>query len=237
MTDSQLILAIETSGRTGSAAIGRDDTLAAQIVFSGFMRHSAELFGAIEELLRQAGAVPSDIRQVYITGGPGSFTGLRIAVTAAKMLAFALKSRIIAADSMDVLAENGTDYILQTGQMLDSIVTVLDAKKDFFYTAVYDWTGNGWEKKIGTEMTTAEQLLDRLAQSGRKNVGLLGEGLLYYADKFKSPFTCLLDKAFWPATAGGLYRVGRRLAALNRFADPLSLTPFYIRKPDAVMKK
>lgn len=236
MADSQLILAIETSGRTGSAAVGRDDAITAQIVFSGFMRHSAELFGAFEELLRQAQAAPCDIKQVYITGGPGSFTGLRIAVTTAKMLAFALKCRIIAADSMDVLAENATEYIRQTGQPLDSIVTVLDAKKDFFYTAVYDWAGSGWEKKFGTEMTSAECLLDWLAQTGRKNVGLLGEGLVYYADKFKSPFTCLLDRAFWPATAAGLYRVGRRLAALNRFSDPLSLTPFYIRKPDAVVK-
>ncbi|MCI0499226.1 MAG: tRNA (adenosine(37)-N6)-threonylcarbamoyltransferase complex dimerization subunit type 1 TsaB [Planctomycetales bacterium] len=237
MADSQLILAIETSGRTGSAAIGRDDTLIAHAVFSGLMRHSAEIFPTIGDLLRQAAATPADIEQVYITAGPGSFTGLRIAVTAAKMLSFAQHVRVIAADSMDVIAENGLEYIQNTGRQLDCIVTVLDAKKDLFYAAVFDRVGDRWEKQLGTEMMRAEHILDWLAAHHRKNVGVLGEGLVYYAEKFKAPCTHLLDEAFWPATAAGLFRVGRRMAAMNQFADPPALIPSYIRKPDAVLKQ
>jgi tRNA threonylcarbamoyladenosine biosynthesis protein TsaB len=236
MADSQLILAIETSGRTGSAAIGRDDILISQSIFSGQMRHSAEIFGNLEGLLQKAQAAPADIRQVYITAGPGSFTGLRIAVTAAKMFYFARHVQIIAADSMDVIAENAFDSIKTTGRQLDCIVTVLDAKKDFFYTAVFERTADHWEKRLGTDMTTAEYLLDWLAANNRHNVGVLGEGLVYYAGKFKSPRTHLLDESLWPATAAGLFRVGRRMAALNQFANPLTLTPLYIREPDAIEK-
>ena len=229
-----MIIAIETSGRLGSAALGREDELISEMPFSGKMRHGAELFSTIEALLGQVKASPGDISQVYITAGPGSFTGLRIAVTAAKMLGFAQKARIIAAETMDVIAENIFINSQKNKKIPDCICTVLDAKKDLFYAAVFDRVENQWQKCFGTEMVTAEQMLNWLSENGKKNVGLLGEGLVYYSGNFVSPLTYLLDESCWSATAAGLFRVGRRMAQAGLFVDPLTLTPTYLRPPDAI---
>jgi tRNA threonylcarbamoyladenosine biosynthesis protein TsaB len=234
MNNSALILAIETSGRTGSVAISREDALLGEKSFSGFMKHSAELFPAIQKLLAEASAVPADIRQVFITAGPGSFTGLRIAVTAAKILNLALKTPIVALDSLDVIAENASDYITQSGQTIEHLAVVLDAKKDYFYAAVYDRIPSGWQKTFKTEMVTAETLMRILRQN--TEVFMLGESLVYHKAKFEAPFVRFLDAQWWQPKARNLIRLGRLLAQNNSFSDPVTLIPTYIRKPDAVEK-
>ncbi len=232
----KLIIMIETSGRVGSAAIGRGDTLISEITFSGFMKHSAELFTALEKLLHQAHAAADDIEQCYITAGPGSFTGLRIAVTAAKMFYLTQNAQIVAADSMAVIAESASRYTAETGRTIDCIATILDAKKDLFYAAVFDRVGGHWKKSLQTQIISAGGLLGWLEANQKKTVGLLGEGLVYYAKKFEAPNTFLLSEPYWTATASGLFRVGHRMAAEKQFADPFTLTPEYLRGPDAVKK-
>ncbi|MHC4783280.1 MAG: tRNA (adenosine(37)-N6)-threonylcarbamoyltransferase complex dimerization subunit type 1 TsaB [Planctomycetota bacterium] len=232
----KLTIAIETSGRVGSAAIGRGNELISEAPFSGFMKHSAELFSVLEKLFHRATATADDLEKVYITAGPGSFTGLRIAVTAAKMLYFTQNAQIVAADSMDVIAESVSQYSGETGKSVDCIATILDAKKNLFYAAVFDRIDGNWKKCLDTQIITAEGLLGWLEANNKKTVGLLGEGLVYYATKFDAPFTHLLEKPYWSATAAGLFRVGCRMAAEKQFADPFTLTPKYIRGPDAVAK-
>lgn len=233
----KITIAIETSGRVGSAAIGRGSELISEAHFSGFMRHGAELFPTLKKLLSQAPAAAKDIQQVHITAGPGSFTGLRIAVTAAKMFYFTQKAQIVAADSMDVIAENASRYIADTGYIIDCIAVILDAKKDLFYAAVFDRMDGHWEKSFETQVVTAKKLLGWLKENKKQNVGLLGEGLVYYADQFSAPFTHLLDKSYWSAAAAGLFHVGQRMAAQKQFTDPFNVIPRYIREPDAVVKQ
>lgn len=235
--DTEISIAIETSGRLGSIAVGRGDTLAAQAGFSGFMKQAAELFPQLCTLLGQAGACAADIKQVIITAGPGSFTGLRIAVTAAKMLYFAQQARIVAVDSTDVIAENAPDFAdNDPPRPVDCVCTILDAKRHQFYASVFERRETGWTKLFGTETLTAETLLKRLEKLKKEKIHLLGEGLVYYADQFEAPFTAILDEKYWVPSAGGLFRVGRRMAGRGRFADPMTLTPFYIRQPDAIEK-
>lgn len=231
---SDMTIAIETSGRIGSIALGRGDALSGVAVFSGFMRQAAELFPQIDRLLHDTGATVSDIGEVILTVGPGSFTGLRIAVTAAKMLSFARKVRIVGVDSTDVIAENAPEFADNNPEKrVDCICTILDAKRNLFYASVFERRDDGWTKLFGTEAVTAEALLERLAGQ-KKTVYLLGEGLVYYADTFKAPYTAILDKKYWVPTAEGLFRVGRKRAAQGKFADPETLAPLYIRQPEAI---
>jgi tRNA threonylcarbamoyladenosine biosynthesis protein TsaB len=237
-SDTEISIAIETSGRIGSVAVGRGDSVLAESAFSGFMRQGAELFPHIQALLHQSDMAPADIRNVIITSGPGSFTGLRIAVTAAKMLHLAQQVHIVAVDSTDVIAENAPDFADNDPEKpVDCVCTILDAKRNLFYASLFERSRTGWTKRFGTETLTAETLLERLASLKKQHpVYLLGEGLLYYADAFKAPFTAILDKKHWVPTAGGLFRVGRRMAAAEQFADPIQLAPLYLRQPDAVEK-
>ena len=229
-----ITIAIETSGRIGSIALGHGDVLCGSAVFSGFMKQAAELFPQIDALLHQANASVSDIGEVILTVGPGSFTGLRIAVTTAKMLSFAHDVRIVAVDSTDVIAENAPDFADNTPEKpVDCVCTILDAKRTLFYASIFERSDDRWIKVFGTEAVTAEALLDRLADQ-KKTVYLLGEGLVYYADKFKAAYTAILDKKYWVPTAEGLFRVGRKRAAQGKFADPKTLAPLYIRQPEAI---
>lgn len=229
-------IAIETSGRVGSVAVGRGDDVIEEVKFTGFMRHSQELFPTLEQLLHEVKSSPDKIGNVYITVGPGSFTGLRIAVTTAKMFGFSQNTNIVAVDAMDVIAENACQHTNENGESLDCITTVLDAKKGLFYAAVFDHIEGHWKKTFGTEVISSDNLKKWLLDNKKNRVGLLGEGLVYYADRFEAPFTHLLDKTYWHATAAGLYSVGQRMAKKQMFTDPHDLAPKYLRQPDALVK-
>ena len=256
---NQLILAVETSGRLGSVAVAQGAKLLGEKQFSGPMRHSAEVFPAIVGLLEQFGKKPADIEQVYISVGPGSFTGLRIAVTLAKTLALANNAKIVAVDTLDVIAANvisfATEGIEHTENNLKSkerLATILDAKRGQFFVAVYEKTQDPrpktqdaiWKKILPDCLMTADEFLDRFAGCGRP-IALTGEGLVYYKDKFNGP-ACpersrgavrILDEKFWNPSAASVHRLGWPKAPQGQFADPLTLTPNYLRGPDAKVKQ
>ncbi|MHC4239098.1 MAG: tRNA (adenosine(37)-N6)-threonylcarbamoyltransferase complex dimerization subunit type 1 TsaB [Planctomycetota bacterium] len=104
MAEDPLILAAETSGRTGSVAIAAGEQLLGETTFSRSMRHSSEIFPAACALLDDAQRKHKEVEHVYISVGPGSFTGLRIAVTLAKLMHLANGAKIVAVDTLDVIA-------------------------------------------------------------------------------------------------------------------------------------
>jgi len=230
---ASLALAIETSGRKGSVAIGIDDTILTESAFSGQLRHNAELFPAIAGLLRELGRKPRDIKQVYLSIGPGSFTGLRIAVTFAKMLNFAAGTQITAVDTLEVLTQNASEYIEKTGQTIPRIATILDAKRNLFYTALFERADCGWRRLTEDTLISVDKFLGQLPKTDYPT-WLLGEGLLYYQKDFLSPHTKIIDPQYWPAQARCVYKLARGFASKNSFADPIALTPLYIRKPDVL---
>jgi tRNA threonylcarbamoyl adenosine modification protein YeaZ len=193
-------LAVETSGRIGSVALGIGNSLVAQSDLSGFRRHSSELLVVVSDLLGRHHLQPRDIGQIYIPRGPGSFTGIRIAVTFAKMAAFALNAKIVAIDTLDALTENTTQSIQNKTTDIGRLATVLDAKRNLFYMAVFDWVNDHFQRKSDDLLITADDFLTRFCSDGVP-VYLLGEGLLYYQKQFEHPNTVILDKIFWPARA------------------------------------
>lgn len=238
-----LALSVETSGRKGSVAIGISQELLGEVSFSAPMRHSAELFGALAGLLDRIGREPSELRHVYVSAGPGSFTGIRIAVTFAKTLYFATQARIVAVNTMDLIADNATDYIPAESAKIDKVATILDAKRRRFFVAVYqrdtgqevaDMKGGIWKKIFSDSLMTAEEFVQRFGH--REPIWLLGEGLLYYRDRFKAPGIHIIDEKYWFPQAKKLYYLGCQMAAAGKFADPVGLVPFYLRRPEAEEK-
>ena len=237
MASNPLILAVETSGRLGSVAIAAGRQILAETAFSGPMRHSSEVFPTIFSLLKRFGKEPKQIEHIYISVGPGSFTGLRIAVSIAKIMHLANSTKIVAVDTLDVIAANADDYIRQEKDEIEQIAVILDAKRGQFYTAVYQRAAEGtWEKIFQDSLMTASQFLDRFV--GRaKPVWLLGEGLVYYKDKFRAEGIGFLDERYWNPTAEKVYTLGWKMASAGEFADPLTLQPKYLRKPEVTEKR
>lgn len=223
--DKPLIIAIETSGRNGSAALAAGDELLEKKEFSAPMKHSAELFPALQELLDGSRKTPQDIEQVYISVGPGSFTGLRIAVTFAKTMNIANNSKIVAVDSLDVIAAN-----IKPNAKYKKIASILDAKRNQFFIAGYQIQSTKYEKIGKDSLMTAGQFKEQFANTNEP-IWLLGEGLVYYKDKFKDKGVNFLDEKYWWPRAEIVHKLGWEKALQGNFEDTLTLTPFYLRQP------
>jgi tRNA threonylcarbamoyladenosine biosynthesis protein TsaB len=232
MRPKPLILAIETSGRTGSVAIALGEQMLSEAHFSGPMRHSAEIFPAVHKLLVRFSRKPKEIEHIYISVGPGSFTGLRIAVALAKTMHLANAAKIIAVDTLDVIAANATDYITEEKvKDLNKIATILDAKRGQFFIAAYENEQNRWKKSMPDCLMTAGQFIENCGGKSQP-VWLLGEGLVYHKDKFKADGIRFLNERYWNPRAEKVYMLGWQKALAGQFADPLTLQPTYLRRPD-----
>lgn len=258
--EEPLVLAVETSSRVGSVALAQGGVLLAESVFSAPMQHSAEVFPTISELLNRFHFVPADITQVHIGIGPGSFTGLRIAVALAKAMHLANTTRIVTVNSLDVIATNTGDVSsgpsLQDspGAALDRIAAVLDAKRGEFYAAVYQRTGptdrpapaaevgyripaplgHIWSKIVPDCLITANELISSFGVE--MQLGVLGDGLLYHREDFRADNIRILDEHYWSPRASNVYCLGWQKAKAGLFDDPLTLKPFYLRAPHVTLK-
>lgn len=226
-----LILAIETSGRIGSVALAVGKQLLDERAFSAPMRHSAEIFTAAGQLLGRFGQKPKEIEHIYISAGPGSFTGLRIATAMAKSMHLGNGTQIVAVDTLDVIAANATDYVEKQNIPVVRIATILDAKRSQFFIAVYQYEHGNWTKKLADCLMTAGQFLDKYTGTGQ-DMMLLGEGLVYHKDIFKAEGISFFDEQYWYPKASKVHLLGLVKALEGQFADPLTLEPMYLRRPD-----
>ncbi|MEN6307711.1 MAG: tRNA (adenosine(37)-N6)-threonylcarbamoyltransferase complex dimerization subunit type 1 TsaB [Anaerohalosphaeraceae bacterium] len=225
-------IAIETSGRTGSVALVIGETITEQAALSGFQKHSSELLPTIKTLLSRNNLSTEDITQICLPKGPGSFTGIRIAVTFAKMAAFSMGSKIIAVNTLDALAQNAFACVCTENSEVQQIAPILDAKKGYFYIAVFSKTQTGLRRVTDDLLITPDTFLSDYC-TGQRKTALLGEGLVYYHKHFEHPNTLILDKSCWPASAASVWHVAHLRVEQGQFDDPNTLVPLYIRRPEA----
>ncbi|HSV13457.1 MAG TPA: tRNA (adenosine(37)-N6)-threonylcarbamoyltransferase complex dimerization subunit type 1 TsaB [Tepidisphaeraceae bacterium] len=220
-------LAIETSGRLGSIAVIDGDAVVAEEVFPHGLKHAAEIVPIIDRLTRSRGWSPRDVEHLYVSAGPGSFTGLRIGVTLAKVMALATGVKLVAAPSLQVLARNAPADA-------QHLIVVLDAKRDQIFTARFERAGSQWLER---EPAKLDDLTSMLARSPRP-VHLLGEGIPYH-QQFIPPddgSVIVTPPERWRARASAVAEIGATFAAAGEFNDPFTLTPIYVRRPEAEEK-
>ncbi len=226
LSSAPRIVAIETSSRVGTVAVAHGPRILGQRQFSKAMRHAVELMPAIRDLTRDQGWKPTDIDHLYVSAGPGSFTGVRIAITIARALEQALGCRLVSVPTVDVLAANAPPDVL-------NLVVMLDAKRDQIYAARYQR-----EVASGELHRTAGPLLtdpaEFLAQSPRP-LHLLGEGIDFHRAAIAGATGQVieLDTALWQPQATMVHRLGLALADHGAFTPRDALLPIYLRKPEA----
>src|SRR5437016_2233210 len=165
-------LAIETSSRVGSVAAARDGVVLAEEQFEHGLQHAAQIVPILDRLCRAQGWQPRDVEQLYLSAGPGSFTGLRIGITLAKTMALATGVKLVAVPTVRVLVENAPANAKH-------VVIVLDAKREQIFTARFEREGDRWLEREPAQLAS---LPDMLARAPRP-VPLLGEGVPYH-EKF-----------------------------------------------------
>lgn len=232
------VIAIETSSRIGSIALGMGKTFLGQTTFNTPLRHSTELLPGIQSLLAQHKLTPKDIELVCISIGPGSFTGLRIAVTTAKIMALANQTEIVPVNTLDAIATNVTTEQTET---IQTIAPIIDAKRNKFFVAGYKAPTHQSphqevpEKILEDHLMTPESFSE-FFKNQPGSVGILGDGLVYYAQRFSAENVVVLDQSLWGPQAAAIFHLGVKQAEQGLFADPMTLIPNYLRSAQATPK-
>ena len=136
-----IYLAIETSDPRGSLALFDSEGVRQEDTFSSDMAHAREFADRIDKLLCQGGFSARELGGISVSAGPGSYTGCRVGVTAAKTLAIALRIPVVALSSLEVMAafamESPGSGREVGGRAVDSFIPVLDGRRGFFYGAQF----------------------------------------------------------------------------------------------------
>ena len=226
--NTRRIVVIETSGRIGSTALADDQGVIASTQLTGRKRHAGELMPAIDQLLKEQDWSPDTLTDIFVSIGPGSFTGLRVGVTVTRTLAWSLNLRIVAVPSLDALARNG----LQADPRPQRLAVILDAKRDQVFTAAFDLSDDACRKCLDAQLADPSAFLSQCA----KPIAALGEGVPYHQEAIKAGGATVLDEAFWWPRVENVYQVGIELARQGQYTPGSELLPLYIRRPEAEEK-
>jgi len=246
-----MILGLETSGRSGSAALGFPcGDLICSFTPSG--EGSAKMLApAVSELLRQSKMRPSDLRAVAVTIGPGSFTGLRVGVAMAKAMAYGLRIPTIGVDTLEVLAVDFQRSLQQLGQTHDfEFWTVLDAYRGEFFvakwlsalTAASDSPEVSHSIHIGPTCLVPSQILPQktwyeLATDSSSEILVVGSGATKLLGSAKTEFLSVVSFSNIVPTATSVTLLAARMFRDGQITSPTDLMPVYLRGSAAEEKK
>lgn len=156
------ILAFDTSNKPLTVAVVDDGNVLATLESTEKKTHSVSLLPDIQQALKQAKLSIDEIDLIAVAQGPGSYTGVRIAVTVAKTLAFTLKKDLVGVSSLKVLAADGDqDKIL---------VPLMDARNDNAFAGVYQYQKGNLVNLVEDHHTSMSKLLELLKKYDSKQL-------------------------------------------------------------------
>ena len=216
-------VAMETSGSHGSVAVGRGPELRAAQRLGAPRRHASDLLPTLDALLRSSGGEPNRIEHVFVSIGPGSFTGLRIGVTVARTLAFACGAKVFAIPTLTAIAQNALAHKPRP----PSVAVILDARRENVYAARFVLVGD----RYVAEFEPAEVAPRRFLSACDPNCAVLGEGVEAHRAAIEAARRIVLPNEHHAARAEVVYQLGIEQTA-GAGVDPRTLTPLYIRPPE-----
>ncbi len=221
------ILGIESSSLVASVAIVEDGVTMAEYSANFKKTHSQTLLPMIDEMVSLLGIDLSTIDAIAISGGPGSFTGLRIGSATAKGLGLALKKPLIHVPTLD-----GTAYNLFGASGL--ICPIMDARRNQVYTGIYRFEKD-FQVVMEQDAMDMGELIDKLNAMGERVI-FLGDGVPVHEKRIAECMTVPYDLA--PAhvnrqRAAAIATLGARYFAEGKIQDAAEHGPDYLRKSQA----
>lgn len=225
------VLAIESATNVAALAIMEEKAVIAETVLNTGKTHSQRLMPMLARLLEEAELELKDLDGIVVSGGPGSFTGLRIGMATAKGLAYASGKPLITVSTLDSLAYNLKGYP-------HLICPILNARRNEVYCAVYRGTGDDLEMVISYSALSPEELAGQLLPM-EEPVIFLGDGVPvfggYLQEKLGSRAQLATIFASLPSAAV-LGWLGLKKLQNGQAADLVTAKPFYIRPSEAEVK-
>jgi tRNA threonylcarbamoyladenosine biosynthesis protein TsaB len=226
------ILAIDTSTMMGGVAVMDGERgLLAETRAKVRAGHSGSLMPEIDQALRRASLDITDIDALCVTTGPGSFTGLRIGLSTAKGLCFSTGLPLVAVPTLEAFAWN---FPLSRRP----VCPMLDARKKEVYAAVFSMRGGRAERLMPETSMRPAELARELAAHGE--VVLAGQGAELYREVFAralGPRALFAPSHLSEPLPSAAAALGLQKALRGEFSEPRELSPLYVRKSEAELKK
>ena len=220
---STTILGIDTSTTIGSIGLLVNQEPIAEHTLDITQNHSSRLMPAIKTVLEWGNLNIRDIDAFAVAIGPGSFTGIRIAVATAKSICYAIKKPILAISTLEAIA-----YNLQYVNKL--ICPILDARRDQVYTAIFQG-GRDLIRQTEDLCIPLTEILNRLDNIGKNPVVFSGNGLQRYSEDIHKRLNkpILASPAFHVPRGINIAHLGAERFQSDNIDDYLSITPNYVR--------
>ena len=222
-----LILAFETSAKAASVALLEDGKLLGENYQNTGLTHSQTLLQMCEDLLASCGKTVKDITAVAVANGPGSFTGVRIGVAAAKGFAWGAELPCYGVSTLEAMAES-------LGVYDGYVVPTMDARRNQTYTAIFRAEGGKLTRILEDSAISFAELGEKL-ENCEKPIFLVGDGavLCYNTLEGRVSGLVLPPEHRMHQRAVGVALAAQKQITAGEIGDGASLTPNYLRLSQA----
>ncbi len=210
------VLVLETSGRTGEVAIAHGDKVLGTRRLEETRRHARDLAPAVAELLREQGWRPRGIGLLIVSRGPGSYTGLRVGIMAAKIFAYATGCRLIAVDTFEAIAS-------QAPAEASEIDVLADAQQGKVYVQRFVRTS---PPSVRASDALSIQPFAHWLESRSANAWVTGPALRIHT---LPPEVSAVSSELWDPRVSALLRIGLERFDAGRDDDVWTVEPLYLR--------
>ena len=217
-------LAIETSSKICGVCILDNDTIIDKSELNNGLTHSESLMPLIKDILNKNNLKLSQIDAVVCDIGPGSFTGIRIGVSTAMAFVDALNMNYTGVSSLEALAYNVNYEGL--------ICSIIDAKNDSCYFALYNFQNNCYEEIIPPTASSIDEMFKTLNNFDKTKITFVGDGAITYKENIKNN---VLNSTFIEDNFNIINTYNLALAGFKKLTcgNTLKLSPLYLKKPQA----
>ena len=217
-------LAMETSGLSASVAVLDGERLLAVGETGPQVRTAAGLAPLVRDVLGRADVRLGNVKLISLPVGPGSFTGLRVGVTTAKTLAYALGCEVLGLDTLEVIAAQAPDEVR-------NLWAVVDAQRQQLFVRRYEKSDTRWAASGVATIVDNDEFLSSLTA---RDV-VTGPGLKRVVAQVPAG-VAMIDESLWPPQAETVGRLAYAKFQAGERSDLWQLVPEYFR-PSAAEEK
>lgn len=220
------VLAIDSSNLVMGVAVATEQKVLGELTTNSRKNHSERLMPAIAQLLEAVALKPADIDRIAVAEGPGSYTGLRIGATIAKMMAWTLKKELVGVSSLEVVAQNGRYFD-------GYIAPFFDARRGQVFAGLYENNDGNVVQSVPDRLLQIEDWIVELSKLG-KPVLFFSNDLEKWEDLLQTQsYAVLGENTQNVPRAAELARIGARKEPV---LDIHHFLPAYLRLAEAEAK-